>query len=75
MQRAYYDTTLIFIRKVKPVKLFGQLENINCHIEKIEEGVYVVGVIRLFRVLIIVTKEISFKKHPWLCALTRDLEL
>ena len=70
----FKDTTLVFIRKAKPVKLLAQLKNINCHIAKTGQGVYTINVAQLFRVQIIVTREISFDKHPWLCALTRNLD-
>ena len=70
----FKDTTLVFIRKAKPVKLLAQLKDINCHIAKTGQGVYTINVAQLFRVQIIVTREISFDKHPWLCALTRNLD-
>ena len=70
----FKDTTLVFIRKAKPVKLLAQLKDINCHIAKTGQGVYTINVAQLFRVQIIVTREISFDRHPWLCALTRNLD-
>ena len=54
--------------------LTAQLKDINCHIAKTGQGVYTINVAQLFRVQIIVTREISFDRHPWLCALTRNLD-
>ena len=72
--RNFRDMTLTFVRESKPVKLFRQLEALDCSVERIADGVYNINVISLFSVQVIVTGEIGFDKYPWLSALTRKLD-
>ena len=72
--RDFEDMTLTFVREAKPKKLFGQLEDMTCSVEKISDGVYNINMITLFPVRVIVTGEIEFERHPWLAALTKKLD-
>lgn len=72
--RDFGDMTLTFVREAKPVKLFRDLEGMNCRVDKISDGIYGINAVSLFRVYVIVTREIGFDKYPWLSSLTRKLD-
>ena len=71
--RNWDEVTLTFLRRAKPVKLLKMLKKNNFSVEKADDGVYYIGNKLAFKVQIIVLKEVSFERHPWLSALSRDL--
>ena len=71
--RKWNEVTLTFLRQARPNKLFKTLKKYDFAVEKREEGVYYIGNKTIFKVQIIVLKEVSFEKHPWLAALTKQI--
>ena len=70
----FTDVTLTFVRAAKPVKLLKDMKEQNCANVKEEKGVYTVNVTALFRVQIIVLREIDFEEHPWISSLTLKID-
>ena len=72
--REWKNITLTFLRREKPGKLFKELEKQDFQVEKKGKGVYYIGNKIVFKVQIIVLREIKFEEHPWLAALAKDLD-
>ena len=71
--RNWDEITLTFLRRAKPVKLLKMLKKNDFSVEKADDGVYYIGNKLAFKVQIIVLREVSFERHPWLSALSSDL--
>ncbi|HBI60520.1 MAG TPA: hypothetical protein DDY31_04805, partial [Lachnospiraceae bacterium] len=72
--RKIESITVSLIRETRPDKLFRYFKEHNISVEIPYQGIYyVTGNIVPFRTQIVVTKELDWKKHSWLCSLSGKL--
>ena len=72
-ERKAGDVTISMIREARPVKLFSDLMRDGFRIKNPHKGIYrICGVMR-FQVQIIVIRELEWKNHIWLRALSGKL--
>lgn len=69
------ELTATIVREGKPVKLFQQLEQMRFEITMPYEGIYYIKKDGFIPFQIIVSKEINWKNHVWLTALTKKLSV
>ena len=72
--RKIESITVSLIREARPDKLFRYFKEHNVSVEVPYQGIYyVTGNIVPFRTQIVVTKELDWEKHRWLCSLSGKL--
>jgi len=72
--RKIESITVSLIREARPDKLFRYFKEHNVSVEVPYKGIYyVTGNIVPFRTQIVVTRELDWEKHRWLCSLSGKL--